>query len=58
MKHIVVYIRPTARLTVKLLHDAGSDCLLNNSSILNVFSVRKHAYSNILKILPQKNENF
>ena len=30
----------------------------NKAKYDNVYSLRKHAYSNILKILPSKNENF
>ena len=31
---------------------------LSNKSFADLFSLRKHAYSNVLKILQPKNENF
>ena len=34
------------------------DLIRNNHDDLKFCALRKHAYSNILKILPPKNENF
>ena len=42
------------RRCIRILY--GEECMLVHAKALK--SLRKHAYSNILKILPPKNENF
>ena len=42
-------------MLIKLVYFGGNDYL---SLELKDYTLRKHAYSNILKILPPKNENF
>ena len=42
----------------KLLRFEDVKIAFMGATILNFLSLRKHAYSNTLKILPPKNENF
>ena len=52
--HNVCFHRHTSIIILTL--NIGTPCPLTILS--NSYSLRKHAYSNILKILPPKNENF